>query len=159
MNLEYAYKGRNILPEVNEAFIEMYNAAKTYKIDLYVTSAFRSYSYQKYLYNNYLTTYGEEYTNTVSAYPGFSEHQTGLALDILSPGIDMANFENSKAYEWLKENSYKYGFILRYPKDKTNLTGYAFESWHYRYLGKETAKKVYDEDITYDEYYAFYLDK
>ena len=70
----------------------------------------------------------------------------------------MSEFENTKAYSWLKENSYKYGFILRYPKDKTYLTGYAFESWHYRYLGKEMAKKVYDENITYDEYYTFYLD-
>ena len=103
--------------------------------------------------------YGSDYTNTVSAKPGFSEHQTGLALDIIEKGGQMSEFENSKAYPWLKENAYKYGFILRYPKDKTYLTGYAFESWHYRFLGKDLAKKVYDEGITYDEYYAFYLAK
>lgn len=159
INIKYAYENRKITNEVNEAFIEMYNAARKENIDLYITSAYRSYSYQKLLYNNYLSTYGEEYANTISAYPGYSEHQTSLALDILSPGIDMSNFEKSKAYQWLKDNSYKYGFILRYPKDKTAITGYAFESWHYRYLGKEIAKKVYEENITYDEYYAFYLDK
>ena len=102
--------------------------------------------------------YGEDYANTVSAKPGFSEHQTGLAMDILTPGIEMSEFKNTKASDWLKDNGYKYGFILRYPEDKTYITGYAFESWHYRYLSKEIAKKVYNEGITYDEYYAFYLD-
>ena len=158
VDLSYSYEGRRILPEVNDAFIKMYNDAKKEEINLFVVSAYRSYSYQEKLYNNYITMYGIDYANTVSAKPGFSEHQTGLAMDILSPGVQMSEFENTKAYSWLKENSYKYGFILRYPKDKTYLTGYAFESWHYRYLGKEMAKKVYDENITYDEYYTFYLD-
>ena len=158
VDLSYSYEGRRILPEVNDAFIKMYNDAKKEGINLFVVSAYRSYSYQEKLYNNYITMYGIDYANTVSAKPGFSEHQTGLAMDILSPGVQMSEFENTKAYSWLKENSYKYGFILRYPKDKTYLTGYAFESWHYRYLGKEMAKKVYDENITYDEYYTFYLD-
>ena len=158
MNLTYAYENRKVNQEVNEAFIKMYKDAKEEGYDLFVTSAFRSFDYQQTLYNNYISMYGVDYANTVSAQAGFSEHQTGLALDILAPGVSMSDFKNTKEYEWLVSNSYKYGFILRYPENKTHLTGYAFESWHYRYLGEEIAKKVFDERITYDEYYAFYLD-
>lgn len=158
MNLTYAYENRKVNQEVNEAFIKMYKDAKEEGYDLFVTSAFRSFDYQQTLYNNYISMYGVDYANTVSAQAGFSEHQTGLALDILTPGVSMSDFKNTKEYEWLISNSYKYGFVLRYPENKTHLTGYAFESWHYRYLGEEIAKKVFDEGITYDEYYAFYLD-
>ena len=62
-------------------------------------------------------------------------------------------------YEWLKDNAYKYGFILRYPEGKENITGFAFESWHYRYVGKDIAKIIYDNDLTYEEYYAYYIEK
>ena len=158
MDKKYAYEGRKALPEVNEAFKKMYEDALKENIEMYVVSAFRSYTYQGQLYTNYITTYGEKYANTVSARPGYSEHQTGLALDILSDSVEMKDFESTKAFAWLKENSYKYGFILRYPKDKEYLTGYAYEPGHYRYLGKELAKKVWEENITYDEYYAYYLD-
>ena len=158
MPKKYAYEGRKVLPEVNEAFQKMYEGALKENIKIYVVSAFRSYTYQGQLYTNYITTYGEKYANTVSARPGYSEHQTGLALDILSDNVDMSEFVNTKAFSWLKENSYKYGFILRYPKDKEYLTGYAYEPWHYRYLGPDLAKKVWEENITYDEYYAYYLD-
>ncbi len=157
MSTEFAYKDKQTLVEVNEAFIDMYNAALKDDVNFYVTSAYRTFAYQKELYTKYLVTYGEDYTNTISARPGFSEHQTGLALDILSDHVPMSEFANTKAYKWLKENSYKYGFILRYPKDKSYITGYAFEPWHYRYLGEETALKVYQENITFDEYYAYYL--
>ena len=158
MTSTYAYAGRKILPEVNEAFIKMYKDALKDDIKLYVVSAFRSYQYQSQLYTNYIATYGEEYANTVSARPGYSEHQTGLALDILSDNVEMSEFKDTKAYSWLKDNAYKYGFIMRYPEGKEYLTGYAFEAWHYRYLGTDLAQKVYDEGITYDEYYAYYLD-
>ena len=158
LNEEYAYKDKQILEEVNEAFKEMYQDALKDNIKFYITSAYRSYSYQKSLYSKYLLTYGEEYTNTISAYPGYSEHQTGLAIDILSENVKMRDFKNTKAFAWLKENSYKYGFILRYPENKTYLTGYAFEPWHYRYVGKQVALQIKDENITFDEYYAYYLD-
>ena len=70
----------------------------------------------------------------------------------------MSNFAETETYKWLSENSYKYGFILRYPEGKEDITGYSYEAWHYRYLGNELAKKVYDSGLTYDEYYAYYLD-
>ena len=158
ISTSYAYAERRILKEVYDSFLEMYLAAKKEKIDLFVVSAYRSFSYQKNLYTNYIGMYGVDYANTVSAKPGYSEHQTGLAMDITTPDCQMSEFKNTNAYVWLKDNSYKYGFILRYPEDKTDITGYAFESWHYRYLGKYMAKKVFEEGLTYDEYYAFYLD-
>ena len=71
----------------------------------------------------------------------------------------MNNFDDSDAAKWLKKNAYKYGFILRYPKDKEDITGYDYEPWHYRYVGKEVAKKIHDENITFDEYYAYYIEK
>ncbi len=157
MSTKFAYQDKQTIVEVNEAFINMYNAALKDGVNFYITSAYRSFTYQKELYAKYLLNYGEDYTNTISARPGFSEHQTGLALDILSEHVQMSEFVNTKAYKWLKENSYKYGFILRYPENKSYITGYAFEPWHYRYLGEEIALKVYQENITYDEYYAYYL--
>ena len=90
---------------------------------------------------------------------GYSEHQTGLALDIVTYGASMDTFENTDEFKWLSDNAYKYGFILRYPKGKEKLTGYSYESWHYRYVGKDVAKKIHDLDITYDEYYAYYIEK
>ena len=69
------------------------------------------------------------------------------------------DFTNSAAYKWLKENAYKYGFIERYPEGKTYITGYSPESWHWRYVGPEIARKMHDENITYDEYYAYYIEK
>lgn len=158
LNQKFAYENRKVLPEVNEAFINMYQDALKNNINLLVISAYRSYDYQAKLYANYVTTYGSEYTDKVSAHPGYSEHQTGLALDILTPKVKMNEFVKTKAYEWLKDNSYKYGFILRYPEDKEELTGYIFEPWHYRYVTKEVATQIYQEDITFDEYYAYYLD-
>ena len=101
--------------------------------------------------------HGKDAADTFSARPGYSEHQTGLTTDI-NTSSSKANFENSKEYAWLIKNSYKYGFILRYPKDKEYLTGYKYEPWHYRYVGKDVAKYIYENDITYEEYYAYFID-
>jgi len=155
----YAFDGRTIKKDVYDAFIEMYNAAKLENITLIVNSGYRDYAYQEKLYNEYKDRDGEEKADLYAARAGYSEHQTGLALDIVSYGATMENFDQTDTFKWLNAHSVEYGFILRYPKDKEEITGYSYESWHYRYLGKELAKKVSDEGITYDEYYAYYLDK
>ena len=93
-----------------------------------------------------------------TARAGFSEHQTGLAIDILTYNVTLSNFEETDAFKWLSSNAYKYGFILRYPKGKEDITGYEYESWHYRYVGVEIATQIFEEDITFDEYYAYYLE-
>ena len=155
----YAYEGHQIKEEVLLAYIEMSTAAKNVGLNLIITSSYRDYKNQQDTYDYYELHHGKEYADGIAARAGHSEHQTGLALDILRYNTKMAEFEETEEYTWLLNNSYKYGFILRYPKDKEYLTGYKFEAWHYRYLGKDLALKVYNEGITYDEYYAYYIAK
>ena len=135
-------------------FKEMSNAAKKDGISIYNVSGYRSYNTQKNLYNNYVNRDGKKKADTYSARAGTSEHQTGLASDINSVS---SSFENTNAFKWLIKNAYKYGFILRYPKGKEFITGYMYEPWHFRYVGEEVAKVIYEKDITYEEYYATYL--
>lgn len=155
----YAYPGNSIRKDVYAAFKEMSEAAKEDGYTLIVNSSYRSYDEQKEIYDDYDNNRGKEYADKYAARPDYSEHQTGLSLDIFSPGANMSNFANTETYKWLSENCFKYGFILRYPEGKQDITGYNYEAWHYRYLGKDLAKKVYDSGLTYDEYYAYYLDK
>ena len=159
MSNSYAYPNNNIRSKVYEDFKEMSKVAKDEGIILIVNSSYRSYESQKGIYEEYADKKGQEYADRIAARPNYSEHQTGLALDIFSPGYGMKNFEQSEAFKWLFKNSYKYGFILRYPKEKENITGYSYEPWHYRYLGKSLAKKVFDSNLSFEEYYAYYLDK
>ena len=139
-----------------DAFMEMSDAALLDNIIIKNASAYRSYNYQVNLYNNYVQRDGKEAADTYSARPGFSEHQTGLASDI---NLVDSSFENTDAFKWLDKNAYKYGFILRFPKDKEDITGYKYESWHYRYVGKDIAKKIKEENLTLEEYYAYYVEK
>ena len=137
-----------------DAFMKMADAARLDNITIKNASGYRSYEYQVTLYNDYVKRDGKQAADTYSARAGYSEHQTGLVSDINQ--IEDA-FENTDAFKWLSENSYKYGFILRFPKDKENLTGYKYEPWHYRYVGTEAAKIIHDEDLTLEEYYAYYI--
>jgi D-alanyl-D-alanine carboxypeptidase len=155
----YAFEGRKIKKEVYDAFIEMYNAAKKDGYTLIANSGYRDYAYQENLYNEYKDRDGTEYADTYAARPGYSEHQTGLSLDIVSYGATMENFDKTDTFKWLDAHAAEYGFILRYPKGKESITGYSYESWHFRYLGKDLAQKVKESNLTYDEYYAYYLDK
>lgn len=130
-------------------------AAKLDNVYLIPYSTYRSYDYQERLYNGYLEDDPKEVVDTYSARPGHSEHQTGLALDIRSSS-HWSNLTDSD-YEWMLNNSYKYGFIVRYPKDNSSITGYKEEPWHIRYIGIEHATKVHELNITFDEYYDLYL--
>jgi len=155
----YAYgEGQQIRQKAYDNFISMYNDAKKSDITLIINSAYRSYADQDEVYTDYVKWYGEAEANKIAAKPGYSEHQTGLAIDIVTPGYNSKTFEESSAFTWLQNNAYKYGYILRYPKGKEYLTGYDYESWHYRYVGEEIAKYIHDNDITYDEYYAYFLE-
>ena len=156
--LTYAYSGNKTSQEALEYYKKMHEAAKQEGINLVISSAFRNFQDQKETYEEYERIKGDGIEN-YAARPGHSEHQTGLAFDILTLGVTTTKFDQTKEFEWLRDNSYKYGFILRYPKDKENITGYDYESWHYRYVGEEAAKKIHDEDITFEEYYAYYIEK
>ncbi len=131
------------------AFNNMKNAAANEGISLWIASGFRSYSTQSGLYNRYVNTYGKETADTFSARPGHSEHQTGLAFDL---NYIEDWFANTKEGIWLANNSYKYGFIIRYPADKQAITGYKYEPWHIRYLGVDVATKVYNSGLCLEEY-------
>jgi len=142
-----------------DAFIEMFNEAKKENLTLIINSSFRSFEDQEEIYNYYLNIKGEEETNKMAAKPGFSEHQTGLSIDIQTYGSSTKNFEEFDEFKWLQNNAYKYGFILRYPKGKEYITGYEYESWHYRYVGIEAATYIYENNITFDEYYAYFVER
>ena len=131
----------------------MFADAKAIGLNIYLSSGFRSYSTQKNLYNNYVATDSKTNADTYSARPGHSEHQTGLAFDVNQ--IDNS-FDNTNEAVWLSNNCYKYGFILRYPKGKSNETGYMYESWHFRYVGKDLAEKLYNNGdwITIESYFG-----
>lgn len=143
----------SLTPEAAQAFSAMVQAAKADGVSLWSKSAYRSYSTQKYLYNRNLSQYSQRFTDTFSARPGYSEHQTGLALDINSASM-LDHFENTAAYAWLQKHCAQYGFILRYPEGKDAITGYRFEPWHYRYVGTEIASVCMSEGLTLEEYFA-----
>ncbi|MBF0715875.1 M15 family metallopeptidase [Gemelliphila palaticanis] len=121
------------------------------------TSGFRSYEYQGTLYNNYVSSHGKQQADTFSARPGYSEHQSGLAFDLIdnqgqllgAPGTIKSSID---AASWLEHNAHNYGFVVRYKKEYVNYTGYNEESWHLRYLGNDLATKLYNENISLEQY-------
>lgn len=158
ISLQYAYENNQAHEITNHAFIKMANDAKDSGINLIINDSFRTYEVQEDLYNKEVRISGQEDADNYVARPGHSEHQTGYALDINEYGMGKADFVTTNAYQWLIANAYKYGFILRYPEDKEYLTGYKFESWHYRYVGVDLATKIKNLNITFDEYYAYYIE-
>lgn len=155
---KYSSKTVKLVSYAKEAFEELAAAAEKENYTINAMSSYRDYAYQNTLYNNYAKKDGYDNADTYSARPGYSEHQTGLAVDIDNKKEYFTNFEKTKEYEWMQNNAYKYGFILRFPKDKVLETGYEYESWHYRYVGKEIAKYIHDNNMCYEEYYAQNLD-
>jgi len=154
ISTKYALSGMKMVKEAKEAFEEMASDAKKEKLNIIAMSTYRSYDYQVNLYNRYVNSDGKEAADTYSGRPGQSEHQTGLAADVYDGEIDYTNFEKTNEFKWMQEHAHEYGFILRYPKDKEKETGYIYESWHYRYVGKDVATYIKENNITYEEYYA-----
>ena len=142
--------------EARAAFEQMATDAKALGFDLVAFSGFRSYEYQTTLYNNYVNRDGKEAADRYSARPGHSEHQTGLAFDIGEKSREdlwlTAEFGETPAGKWLADNAHKYGFILRYPEGKEDVTGFMYEAWHFRYLGVEKATEVKQTGLTLEEY-------
>ncbi len=135
-------------------YLKMKEDALNDGVTLNIGSAYRSYNEQEAIFNSYLQKDPYDLVITYSAYPGTSEHQTGLVIDF----VDGSNCDYTKCYEdtpsgkWLANNSYKYGFILRYGNEKEDITGYMYEPWHFRYVGKDVAKEIYEQNITLEEY-------
>lgn len=140
--------------EAAVSFDCLVDAAKTENVNIYPYSAYRSYEYQNKIYNRYVKKDGQELADTYSARPGYSEHQTGLSIDIRSIGY---NRIKESDYEWMKQNAHHYGYIIRYPENSTNITGYQEEPWHLRYVGVEAATEIKQLGITLDEYHQIKL--
>ena len=153
INSKFASGTQKIRKEAADKFEEMASDMLKENLKIYAGSTYRSYSYQEGLYNRYVKKDGFKEAETYSARAGYSEHQLGLAVDIVNGKWNYLS-EGDKEYTWLINNSYKYGFILRYPHESEYITGYVFEDWHFRYLGIDLATKVHESKLTYDEYVA-----
>ena len=156
---KYSKPNIYLVKEAYDAFIEMVEDIKKDNLNIRAISAYRDVSYQEDLYNSYLEKDSSDIVDTYSARPGFSEHHSGLSIDIDNIYTSYEYFEYTDEYTWMMDNAYKYGYILRYPKDKENITGYQYESWHFRYVGKKIATYLHRHPITYDEYFVKYIEK
>ena len=154
INVEFATEDKYMRKEAKEHFEKLSSIAKKNNYEIIAVSTYRNYEYQDKLFNYYVETKGLEYALECSARPGHSEHQTGLAVDVMGSNKDYDEFEQSKEFDWMIKNCYKYGFILRYPRGKENITGFKYEPWHYRYVGVNLAKYLYENNLTLEEYYS-----
>ncbi|MEG1448546.1 MAG: M15 family metallopeptidase [Oscillospiraceae bacterium] len=154
---------REVDTRIVDVATKMISDAKNQGIDLLVCSGFRSVEKQQNLFDNSISGYiaqgyskedAVRFTKAYYAVPGTSEHHTGLAMDIVTPTYQTLDDEYAQtdAAKWLLDNAYKYGFILRYPKDKEDITKIAFEPWHYRYVGEEHAKIIKEQNLCLEEY-------
>lgn len=148
---------RNLRPEAGMALESMFQSATNETLTLYAVSGYRSYKRQESIYNNKVETRGLEEADKVSARPGHSEHQTGLAMDIssLSVGLGLEYaFGQTPEGIWVAEHAHEYGFIIRYPEDKIGITGYNYEPWHLRYVGDDIASFIFENQITLEQLYS-----
>lgn len=143
--------------ECYEAFLKMYNDAKEQGYAFKINSAYRSYEKQIKIYQGWVNKDGVKLADTYSARAGFSEHQTGYAFDVRDYPFTNDDYSKTKSFTWVSENAYKYGFIIRFPKDKEYITGYQYEPWHYRYCGIECATYIHNNNITFEEYYEYFI--
>jgi len=132
-----------------QALLKLQQGAQWAGYSMPLMSGFRSFETQEELYNDYVMADGVDVADTYSAWPGHSEHQTGLAFDV--GWVDL-QFAYTGAGKWLANHAHEYGFIIRYPKDKESITGYQYEPWHIRYLGVDLATKVYESGLCLEEY-------
>ena len=157
-DLTYHDERTMMRPEAANAIEALFEAAKKAGYNLCGVSGYRSYARQYKIFIDNIVTKGKEHTLKYSAVPGTSEHQTGLAMDISSESLHYGlttDFATSPEGKWVAENAHLYGFIIRYPEGKADITGYAYEPWHIRYLGKGLANYLYENNLTLEEYYHY----
>lgn len=146
---------RYMRKEVTEAFHQLVEAAAEEGHTIVMTTAYRSYGVQKTLYEKYVANHGQAAANQYSAKPGQSEHQTGLCADVSSPSVGyklVVKYGQTPEGKWLAAHAHEYGFILRFPEGKEDITGYHYEPWHIRYVGQPAANRIYENDLTLEEY-------
>lgn len=146
-------------PAAHQAIQELMQAGNRTGLQFVLRSSFRSYDNQAMLYQNYVAKDGKAAADTYSAEPGHSEHQTGLAYDVgsvVSANDFRVSFGTTPEGEWLKHHAHEFGFIIRYGEGKTHITGYQYEPWHVRYVGKKVANEIYKSNKTLEEYLGLY---
>ena len=156
-DFSYSSDKRKLRKIAANALEKLFQRAEKQGITFYGVSGYRSYARQEQIYNNNVATRGVEATDAVSAKPGSSEHQTGLAIDISAQSVGCRldqELGNTIEGQWLAQNAHKFGYIIRYPKGKDKITGYTYEPWHIRFVGKALAKKLYSSGLTLEEYYG-----
>ncbi|WP_025719947.1 M15 family metallopeptidase [Paenibacillus sp. 1-18] len=156
-SFEGPHEKRQMRKEAADALEKLFAGAQKDGIELRAVSGYRSYKRQVSIFNNNVKTKGQAYATQVSAVPGTSEHQTGLAIDVSSPSVGNAleqAFGASKEGEWLAKHAPEYGFIIRYMKGKEDVTGYVYEPWHIRYVGEDIAEDVTKQGLTLEEYFG-----
>lgn len=147
--------GRYMREEAAEQFHKLVEAAAAEGHEIVMTTAYRSYGFQQILWDNYVANEGEAAASRFSARPGQSEHQSGLAVDVSSPSVEYDltdRFGEIEEGMWLAKHAHSYGFIIRFPKDREDITGYMYEPWHIRYVGEIIASEIYEKDITLEEF-------
>ena len=151
-------EGQPLDSRIIEPMKEFVAAARAEGLSVYLSSGYRDYSTQQYLYNRKVGQYGEEVAKTIVAPPGTSEHQTGLACDITDRYYEVkdSSLENTAMYQWMSQHCQEYGFIVRYPKDKEDVTGIIYEPWHFRYVGVEAATYIMEHGLCLEEFVALY---
>ena len=151
-------EGQKLDKRMTDAMKDFVAAARAQGLSVYLSSGYRSYDEQNYLYQRKVSQYGEEQAKKIVAPPGTSEHQTGLACDITDKYYEFKNssLENTALYQWMSQHCQEYGFIVRYPKDKEDVTGIIYEPWHFRYVGKDAAEYIMDKGLCLEEFVALY---
>lgn len=148
---------RKMRKDAADAIVKLFNAAKKDGITLVGVSGYRSYKRQQEIYKRNVKSKGKDATDTVSAIPGSSEHQTGLAMDVSAKSANYQlkkSFADTKEGKWLAKHCHEYGYIIRYPEDKPKVTGYTYEPWHIRYVGEDIATHLYKNALTLEEFYG-----
>lgn len=161
VNSKWTKSESKLVKPAKEAFEKMASAMEDVGFGIKITTSYRTYSYQNSLWTSAIKNNGQTYANNYVAKPGYSEHHTGYAADLISTNTDGGSnssnrklFKDTKEYAWLIKNAHNYGFILRYPSGKEKITGYNYESWHFRYVGIEIATYIYENNLTLEEYLA-----
>lgn len=152
-------EGQNLDSRIIEPMKEFVAAARAEGLSVYLSSGYRDYATQLYLYNRKVNQVGDpEYAATIVAKPGTSEHQTGLACDITDQYYDpkTQDLENTELFQWMSKHCQEYGFIVRYPKGSEDITGIMYEPWHFRYVGVEAATYIMEHSITLEEFVELY---
>ena len=156
-NFAYLSDKRKMRKVAADALERLFEAGEKKGIELYGVSGYRSYARQKEIYDRNIASRGQSATDAVSAKPGSSEHQTGLTIDVSAKSVNFRldqSFGDTKEGKWLAQNAHLYGFIIRYPYGKSAITGYSYEPWHIRFVGKTVATYLYESKLTLEEYYG-----